>query len=790
MINLSELDDNCLIICPVSKKELVLKEMSSFNFRMHMKFLSKEELLKNFTYDYDYETINYVHNKYGFSYENAQELLENLRNISPINEKLANICKIKDDLDDHALLSKNEYFKNLFVNKTVYIYGYSDLDVEIKDILSKNGIVFSYLQEDKTNAFHHEVIKFHSLEDEVVYVFNKIGKLIDNGVNLNNIYIYNYSLDYDLLIEKMNYFYNFPIEKKDSFYLYESPIYKEFIIALENNDVKNAFEIVKKKNNNDPFDALGKLISCITNIFYLNLKKSEFIEFLNYLAKNTPLKKEKYKESIKIIDGSFVANNDKDYVFILGFSLDSYPVIHKDIGFYNDEENSKLNLLTSKIKNKIEENDIINFLNNSKNLIITYKEKSDKIVFYPSLLINILGMDIIDFKEEEVFYSKSLAEILNGKFKDAYKLYGIGNKYLDSFTDEEIKYSSFKHTFSKIPLYKDEKYHEFSYTKIDQYNKCAFSYYVANILKCNDYEEIFVAKFGELMHKILEESIHKTIVSLDEYKEYIDEKFPLKKEKFFVSCLAPQVFDVIKNNEGFLLKTSFKDIQTELKLSINIDDKTKLIGFIDKVLIDKENKWTAIVDYKTGNFIFDLRLVPFGQNLQLPIYSILLNEKYKEYKNIGVFIQHILINPTKKNVEDDTSPYKLCGIFLDDPSIMSHFDQTVDEKVDDNYVNAKYVDKLRKLKNGSIKSTNNSVLNDIIFDDVRNETNKQIRLSIDNIRNGVFDINPKKIKEAKPCDYCTFKDICFRKNTDYIILKKNGITEYDEVENEENDDEI
>ena len=38
---------------------------------------------------------------------------------------------------------------------------------------------------------------------------------------------------------------------------------------------------------------------------------------------------------------------------MLGFSLDGYPKIYKDIDFFNDEEKTFLNKNTSKLKHKL-----------------------------------------------------------------------------------------------------------------------------------------------------------------------------------------------------------------------------------------------------------------------------------------------------------------------------------------------------------------------------------------------------------------------------------------------------
>ena len=49
---------------------------------------------------------------------------------------------------------------------------------------------------------------------------------------------------------------------------------------------------------------------------------------------------------------------------------------------------------------------------------------------------------------------------------------------------------------------------------------------------------------------------------------------------------------------------------------------------------------------------------------------------------------------------------------------------------------------------------------------------KKIDESIDNIIEGKFDINPKKIKNETTCSFCPYKEICYLKEEDIVELEE------------------
>ena len=77
-------------------------------------------------------------------------------------------------------------------------------------------------------------------------------------------------------------------------------------------------------------------------------------------------------------------------------------------------------------------------------------------------------------------------------------------------------------------------------------------------------------------------------------------------------------------------------------------------------------------------------------------------------------------------------------------------------------------------------------LNDKEMDNLINLVDKKIEEAGNNILEANFDINPKKINGINiGCEYCTFKDICFKKEQDSVYLNEQNYKEFLRDENKE-----
>lgn len=423
---------------------------------------------------------------------------------------------------------------------------------------------------------------------------------------------------------------------------------------------------------------------------------------------------------------------------------------------------------------------MISFLRNVHNLTITMKNKNGKVVYYPSLLIEELNLCVEEGKISSTRYSLKQAQLEVAKYKDLYRLYGVNNQYINNFSDEQLRYMKYDHHFKELPDYHNDAFVRLSYTQIDEYNKCPFQYFVKRVLKTNIFEDSFETRLGSLFHKILEDSISKSIELMD-YKEEILETFKSKKEQFFVKLLLPQIKDVLKKNADFDNVTCFSHKLAESEFVVDIDENTKLMGKIDKTIFDDPNKLLAIVDYKTSNFNFNYNKVQYGLNLQLPIYALMLKDKYPDYQIVGLYIQNVCLN--KQQLEEG-KPYMLNGLTLSELNKLQRLDKEIGVAKDEEgniKLKSSYINKLALKKN--LELTQTTGYEEEFFDNLIASAKEQIDIAISKIREGKFEIAPKKFKHDKGivCNYCPCKDICFMDSGDIVILDKEDGGDEDEI---------
>ena len=125
-------DDNTILILPSLIKDRGIKEIRNNNSLLDIKFMTIDEFIKNYYFDYGKEAVNYLMNKYNYKYDVACVYLNNLYFIKDYfdydNPKLLKLKDIKKELDDNGLLIYNSLFKNYIKNKSIVVYGFDSLD--------------------------------------------------------------------------------------------------------------------------------------------------------------------------------------------------------------------------------------------------------------------------------------------------------------------------------------------------------------------------------------------------------------------------------------------------------------------------------------------------------------------------------------------------------------------------------------------------------------------------------------------------------------------------------------
>lgn len=762
-----------IIITNNSNKKKILRQLSKNKQLENIKFYSFLELKKKLFFDYDNRTLEYIMKHYNVNLSVAKIYVDNMYFLKDIKEeKVEFLNKLKNELDSEGLLIKCPDFKSYIQNKKVVVYGVLELSLEEKKILEELGVAYE-LQVSEDKKYKPILYKAKTMEEEVEFVAIKISEYLHKGVHLNNIKVI-INEEYKKIIKRIFGLYNIPIDIQEKNLFYSTFVAKEFL---------NNYDLCSIEDNIASLSNYGNINDLITIINKSVMVKDTSIrkEFIVHDLKNTYVEDIKYDKSVEI-KNDIDAFLDQDYVFVLGFNINYYPVVYQDDDYFSDEIKLELGLDTSVDKNMREKRIIEYKLSNIKNLIITYKLQGPRGVYYPSMLINEMNLEEIPVVINRIkSYSKINSEIMYAKDLDNLYKFNIVSENLGLFRNNlYIDYLEYDNSFKGI---NKEKLHNrlnhelnLSYTSLEEYNECAFKYFVDRILNINIYEENFKTIIGSIMHHVLELGVCKDINIDVEIIKYIKDKgYNLnKKEMFYLEKLSKElvnVLNVIKKQEknSKLNKYLF---ESELYVYKDTDDvKVTFKGLIDKVMYTKseDTEVLAVVDYKTGDIVITLDNLKYGLNMQLPIYLFLLkkSDRFKDAEVAGFYIQKVL------SKVPDVSDKKTLEEIREEEMRLQGFTNRANqivELLDDHYLENKILKNLKFKKNGELEASA-KVLSNEEMNELTKVVEEVLDKGISNILDANFSINPKVIKDKNvACKYCKFKDICFMTKKDEVML--------------------
>lgn len=738
---IKDINKETIIICKKGFKEQFLK----LNILKPVKLMTPTEFIKKLYFTYDESAILYIMKKYNIKYDIAKMYLENIYYVEDTLydiEKLDFLVNLKKELISNSLLIYNKLFQEYVKNVDIILY-----DIRPNNYLLKALSNLKYKEVKRNyNNYPHEIIKFHKISEEVEYVAYNIASLIDSGISPSKIYLTNVDKSYYNTINRIFPLFNLKVNLNNQVNLVSFPLVREFLKLISSFTIKESLD---KLNQQDPiYNELVKVIN--KYLIY------DDINLIIHKIKTSTIPETSYDGAINIIDYLDHISDDTEYIFFLGFNDGQVPISYKDTEYITDSIKKYLNLEDTRVLNKYLRIDIIKNLSDIKNLTITYKEKDDKKTYYKSTLSDY-------FKEvpaninKEISYSKKLNQIKLASCYDEYIKYGYKSKdFTYLLNNYSINYFSYSNKYTHIKRDLDKL--KLSYSKMQNYNKCAFKYYLTDILKLDIYEENFSTVIGSMVHFVLEQCLSNNETDIDKYVTiFIGDKTFTKKENFFLEKYKECIRELL--NEIKLEKeyTIFKDAMYEKKIEIDYGNNISFIGIIDKVLYyqDDDTTYVALIDYKTGADQITLKYLKYGLNIQLPIYLYLsskLNLKNIVYS--GFYLQKF--NITEKD-------YRLIGYSNSDKAVLERFDRE--------YYNSKIIKGMKTKNDGSFYKSAKVLSNDEIKE-ITDITESQIKNVIENIQNNNFDINPK-ISEGKniSCTYCKFKDICFVTKLDEVTIE-------------------
>jgi len=198
----------------------------------------------------------------------------------------------------------------------------------------------------------------------------------------------------------------------------------------------------------------------------------------------------------------------------------------------------------------------------------------------------------------------------------------------------------------------------YSHSRLSTFEKCQIKYKYKYIDKLQpDYKQSIEGFLGNKVHETLEWVYHNAnnrTFELDDLIKYYIESW--------TNDLNPEIKIIKKEfssehyfNKGikflinyFLKHSPFKDntIETEKRINLNLDinGKYKIIGFIDRLVHNKETNTCEIHDYKTGSMPSQNEL---DNDRQLALYSIAIRNTFADVKDVHL-IWHFLDHNEKK----------------------------------------------------------------------------------------------------------------------------------------------
>lgn len=780
---IKQIEQESILIIPNVLRSKVLKYINSLDKLINVKLYSLDEIRNHLYFSYDEEAILYLMDKYNYKYEVSHTLIDNMYYIEDkdySSNKLNNLVKLKKELEDLSFLKKDNLFFDFLNRQKIIVYGYDYIDSYNKKMLSRFDdvtIIDSEVNKDKSFT----VFENNTIFDEINFVFDRIAALIESGIDINKIKITHVDSNYYHAIITLSKFYNIPTSLNLDCSIISSKLCKDFLTIL--NDSASIEELIANFSENividdNNFKIYNKIISICNKYVGISSSFSSIKQAIIYDLKNTNISNPELEKRVEIVPFNDNVFDDDEYVFFVGFNQGSTPSIDKDEDYISDNLKEEVLLDSTNVRNTLNKKAFINKIKSVNNLTITYKLKSISEDFYPSNLIKELDMKVIA-SPLNTSYSKEYSKIILGKMLDDLIKYDIKNDNLDKYYNSlDASYMKYDNKFTGVSrdalLKRIDNKLLLSYSTIDNYYRCAFRYYIANVLKLDKYEESFKTFVGNLFHYVLSKSLDEGFDFEKEWNSYIQAKDLLVSEKFFLIKLKDELKLIIEEVNKLHKETGLTNHMLEKKIYIDKsrDIPITFMGIVDKIMYKNVDgiDLIAIVDYKTGNPNTNLFNCFYGIDMQLPIYLYLV--KYSTLFNnpsfVGFYLQKILHGEVTRShnktyIEQKRDNLKLVGYSTTDEGSLARFDPTYEDS-----------DFIKSMKISSKGFYNYAkVIEDWRIELLIELVNKKIDEAINGILSARFDINPKRIGiENVGCKFCKFRDLCYMREENIVNLKE------------------
>ena len=727
----------------------------------------------------------------GLRYRDISVITKNIETYSSLIKTIFNKYDIPVFIDEKRDLNQNiivQYFLALlevlfknFSNESIFGYiksGFLYIDEDdifkLENYCNKWGIKQSKWKKDFTfdiKDSKEEVENLNNIRKAIINPLLELKEKIQKEKTAKNITVLIYE------------------------FIQKNEIEEKIIKKVEELQQENLVDLA-----NEYIESYKNIISILDEIVLIfgdeKLSLDKYFQIFKVGLKNSGLGKiPGTQDQVIVGDVERSRSHKVNTVFIIGINDGVFPSVNTVEGFLNDNDRKilkadNIELAKGTIENLYEENFNIykSFTTAEERLFLSYASADTE--------------------------GKSLrASMLILKLKRMYP-----NLHEDSdITEIQLEDNNVYDFNPKIDLQSIEKLYGnklvTSISKLEQYRRCPFSYYLQYGLKLKEKEELKIQSFntGSFMHDVIDtffEKAHSENISLpyfledeNKIKELVDEivesKLELSKNAIFtatekykilVQRLKRIIAKALKYIIEGLVHSDFEISGTEVEfkpvtMKLENGKEIEIRGKIDRIdtAEDENGKYVRIIDYKSSAKNIDLNEVYAGLQIQLLTYMDAVC-KQEDFIPTGVLYFSLLEQMIKeKNRVDEEEledkirkSFKMKGLIIADVQIIKMHDNTL-ESGSSKYVPAALTasQSINKKWTSGVDKEQFKVLQDYIFKTIK-EISKEIL-------EGNIDIKPYNKKGVTQCKYCTYHSICGF-NSKY----ENACYRY--VDNKSNDD--
>lgn len=322
-----------------------------------------------------------------------------------------------------------------------------------------------------------------------------------------------------------------------------------------------------------------------------------------------------------------------------------------------------------------------------------------------------------------------------------------------------------------------------SVSKLEQYKKCPFSFYLKYGLNLKEKEEFKIKPIdtGSFMHDIIDtffEKVSDNIKTLDRkdipkiVNNIINEKLNITSNYIFNSSAK---FVVLTNRLKKVITKSIEYIVYQIQNSdfdilgnevefLEKFDNVEIKGKVDRIDINKTEagSFIRIIDYKSSNKNINLNETLAGVQIQLLTYADIMSKKNSS-TTAGVLYFNLIdpIISSSKNLTDEEieqkikQSFKMQGLILADVKVVKMMDNKLINGSSD--MVPAYIS-----KDGNLSSSKSSIISREDFTNLQKTINKLIKKISKEILSGNINITPTYNKKTKKsaCEFCSYKTIC------------------------------